>query len=365
MELLKYCSQRICDSPFDNRKHWIPAAIGAAAAIGSALLTNKSNKDLAKQTYQQQQQYNNWLLRNQTQETVRDLRSAGLNPAFMNGAQMANTPSPPSYEVPQMQSPVDLSSAMMFGQVAAQTENLHANSKKTAADALLASEQAEALKIENARKRVEDKNTAAWLQEHQYDNINLEEWFALHPDELPSAVSVSVAGASGALTAQQRIKEFQRSSQDVDVNEIRNNLEKMITDGQIRNPKVMKALINMPYREYKQLGKIIKNTVEDTLLKQKQSDMLDVEKMQAELEYEITQDSNINQYIDKLFDGDFSMKDLTKVLVMALLGGFGKLNFAPIGTRKTSSNNTGSVTSHSTVSSRSNSTVHVYPHSPR
>lgn len=126
MELLKYCSQRICDSPFDRRKHWIPAAIAAAASIGSALLTNKSNKDLAEKTYQQQQDYNNWLLRNQTQESVKDLRAAGLNPAFMNGAQMANTPSPPSYEVPQMQSPIDFGSAMLFGQIAAQTRKTNA-----------------------------------------------------------------------------------------------------------------------------------------------------------------------------------------------------------------------------------------------
>ena len=348
-----------------REKCWIPAAIAAAGSIASTLLANKASKDNAKEGYEMQKDYANWLLRNQTQESVKDLRAAGLNPAFMNGSQLANTPDAPQYQVPEVKSPIDFGSAMMFGQVAAQTENLHANSKKTAADALLATEQAEALKIENARKRVEDKNTAAWLQEHQFDNINLEDWFSLHPDQLPSAVSVSVAGASGALSAQQRIKEFERAKQDVDINDVRNNLEKMISNGQIKDPRVMQALIRMPYAEYRQLMNVCNNVIQHTELMKKQGAMLDVEKLQTELEIEISRDSNINQYIDKLFDGDFSMKDLTKVLVMALLGGFGKLNFAPIGTRKTSSNNVGSVTSSSTVSSRSNSTVHVYPHSPR
>ena len=345
------------------QKHWIPAAISAAASIASTILSNKMSKDNARDAYNAQKDYSQWLLRNQTQESVKDLRAAGLNPAFMNGAQLANTPDQPQYDVPNVQSPIDFGSAMMFAQVAAQTENLQVSSEKARQDAQLVHEQAEALKIENARKRVEDKNTAEYLQSQQ-DYSNIEEWLTLHPNELPETVAINVAGASGALSAKQRIKEYERAVQDVSINDVRNNLEKMITDGQIHDTKVMRALVQMPYQEYRNLMNVTNNVIRDTLNKVKQGELLDIEKMQAQLDYEITQDSNINQYIDKLFDGDFSMKDLTKVLVMAILGGFGKLNFAPIGSRKTSSNNVGSVTSNSTVSSRSNSTVHVYPHRP-
>ena len=192
------------------QKNWIPAAIAAAGSIASTILSNKMSKDNARDAYNAQKDYSQWLLRNQTQESVKDLRAAGLNPAFMNGAQLANTPDQPQYDVPNVQSPIDFGSAMMFAQVGAQTENLQASSEKARQDAQLVHEQAEALKIENARKRVEDKNAAEYLQSKQ-DYSNIEEWLKLHPNELPDMVAINVAGASGALSAKQRIKEYERA----------------------------------------------------------------------------------------------------------------------------------------------------------
>ena len=107
----------------------IPALIGALGAIGSTMLTNHANKANALQGYEMQKDYNNWLLLHQTQERVKDARSAGLNPAFMNGSQLGGTPPPPSYTPPTYNSPLDLSSAMMFGKVASDTRLTNAQAR--------------------------------------------------------------------------------------------------------------------------------------------------------------------------------------------------------------------------------------------
>lgn len=45
---------------------------------------------------QKSRDYNTWLLQNETQMKASDARKAGLNPAFMNGSVLSNTPSPSS-----------------------------------------------------------------------------------------------------------------------------------------------------------------------------------------------------------------------------------------------------------------------------
>lgn len=341
----------------------IPALIGAAGAIGGALLSNHLNRRNADYAFDKQKAYNNWLLGNQTQKQVQDLRSAGINPAFMNGSQLGNTPSPPSYDTPTMQSPIDLSSAMMFGQVGAQTDNLNAS-------ALFIREQAEAQRIENERSRQEDIESARLINENEKSVSvgDLDEWVKNHPNEVPETILIPSKGAKGILSARRRFKEYERQIQDVSINDVRNHLETMVTNGQITNPDVIQALVQMPYREFDNLVNVTKKVVEETKNVTKQGELLDIEKVSAELEMQIRQDSNIFQYIDKFWPGDSVLKDICKASVLIFMGIFGKLNFAPIGTRKTSSSNTNSSnvnsTSHSTVNSKSRSTVHVYPHAP-
>ena len=147
MDILKYCSERICDSPFDIRKHIAPL-VGAALVSGaSTLLTNEMNRANARYSFNKQKDYNNWLLGHQTQSEVADARMAGLNPAFMNGSQLGSAPSPPSYDTPEFENPFDLSNLMMFEKVAADTEMSKAN-------AAYMNEQAEGLRIENERMKV-------------------------------------------------------------------------------------------------------------------------------------------------------------------------------------------------------------------
>ena len=360
MDILKYCSERICDSPFDIRKHIAPL-VGAALVSGaSTLLTNEMNRANARYSFNKQKDYNNWLLGHQTQSEVADARMAGLNPAFMNGSQLGSAPSPPSYDTPEFENPFDLSNLMMFGKVAADTEMSKAN-------AAYMNEQAEGLRIENERKKVEDKEVADYLNE-SVSFADVDKYLKEH-GELPSTVIIGSKGATGRLSAKQRIKQYEAQVQDVSITAVRNEFESMVTNAQISNPQVMAAIEDMPYRSWVALVHQTANVMASTSNLQKEGEILNIEKVTAQLEQDIQRDSNIFQYIDKLFNGDFEWKDLAKVAVMMFMGAFGKMNFAPIGTRKTSSSNMNSSnvnsTSNSTVNSTSRSSVHVFPHYPQ
>lgn len=331
MELLKYCSQRICDSPFDKRKHWIPAAIAAAASIGSALLTNKSNKDLAEKTYQQQQEYNNWLLRNQTQENVKDLRSAGLNPAFMNGAQMGNTPAPPSYDTPELKSPIDLQSAMMFSNLVAQTRKINAEAENQ--------ELLNADKIKKNEVVAHEYDDSVWLLDGKPISDEEANRLMISPDsdkKLPDFVirPYPSKGAEGRLQGEQLLKRWDKEVSDINVSMLQNELQNMVTKGQISNPDVLTALEEMPYRVYSELLSRTENTVKDSLKKQaetsnlgKEGLILDVQKAILDIQKQITEDSNIYQYINKIGNGTFTLTDALKVVVMGFVGLLQRFSF--------------------------------------
>ena len=110
---------------------WIPSAIAAGASVVSSVMTNNANKNAAQNAFNQERDYSRWLLRNQTQEKVRDLRSAGLNPAFMNGSQLGAAPPSPTYSPPSFGAPADLSTAILGGmRVDAEVNNIKANTAK-------------------------------------------------------------------------------------------------------------------------------------------------------------------------------------------------------------------------------------------
>ena len=332
MEICKYFNQRIVDSPFDSRKHWIPAAIAAAASIGSAILSNNQNKKMASDAFNREKDYSTWLLRNQTQESVKDLRAAGLNPAFMNGSQLANTPSTPQYDTPSVQSPLDFGSALLFSQVAART-------RKDNADA------------ENQELLNEDKKKRNEVVAHEYDEgvwmldgkpISEEEAnrIMLSPGSdktLPDFIirPYPEKGAEGRLQGEQLLKRWDKEVSDINVSMLQNQLQEMVTKGQITNPNVLEALENMPYRVYGELVAKIDNIVKDTLKKQsettnlgKQGLILDVQKTLLDLEKQITEDSNIYQYINKIGQGTFTLNDALKVIVMGFVGLLQRFNFS-------------------------------------
>lgn len=303
-------------------KCWIPAAIAAAGSLVSTLLTNSENKRIAKEGYDMQKDYSNWLLRNQTQESVKDLRAAGLNPAFMNGSQLANTPDQPQYDVPNVQSPFDFGTSLMLGQAIA-------NARKANADA-------EAQELLNEDKKEKNKVLA-----HQYDEsvwmvdgkpISDEEATRLlnSPDgQLPDFVirPYPSKGSEGRMQGEQTLQRWKKEVSDINLSMVQNQLNEMVSKGQIQNPEVLESLENMPYRAYKELiaktdnlvKESVKMSTENENLK-KQGAILDTQKLITDLEYQIMKDSNLYQYVNKAFDGDATFKDALKAIAMAFVG---------------------------------------------
>lgn len=113
-DISRYCNDRIVDNPFVSEKKIWPAIIGAVAAIGSALLSNKSTHDANKanqkineqqiesseKRLKDEQEYNNFLLNNQKQMQMNDAKQAGINPAFAGGNLVGGMSSSPSVPVP-------------------------------------------------------------------------------------------------------------------------------------------------------------------------------------------------------------------------------------------------------------------------
>lgn len=296
-----------------------PAIVSSAASLVGTIYSNESKKSESRRAFNAEKDFSTWLLRNQTQEKVRDMRSAGLNPAFENGSQLGASPSSPSYNPAQIEAPDFTNSFLWSRQLSdIQLQNAQKN------DLIQSAEQKrldnERQQIENARLRSEDKNAAQYLREHAIDFETLDGWFDTHPNELPDAIAIADVGASGALSAKQKIAEYERIVQDVDVNEFRNRLEKLVLTGQINEPKVVQALEYMPLYAYRELVAKTRNVLQSTKNLNKEGEILDIRKVTEQLEQDITRDSNINQYVNKLFSGDFTMSDFVKLIIRAFSG---------------------------------------------
>lgn len=103
---------------------------GIANQIGQEK-ENQRARDYNSKEAQKARDYNTWLLQNETQLKAQDARSAGLNPAFMNGAVLSNTPSPSNSPTsPSTTMPIDPQLILSNRLLAAQTENVEAMTSK-------------------------------------------------------------------------------------------------------------------------------------------------------------------------------------------------------------------------------------------
>lgn len=103
---------------------------GIANQIGQEK-ENERARQYNSEEAQKARDYNTWLLANQTQLKAQDARSAGLNPAFMNGSILGSTPSVPSSPTsPNTYYPIDPTLILQSGLIKAQTQNVESQTKK-------------------------------------------------------------------------------------------------------------------------------------------------------------------------------------------------------------------------------------------
>lgn len=104
---------------------------------------NQKAREYNSQEAQKSRDYNTWLLQNETQLKARDARSAGLNPAFLNGSVLSNTPSPTTAPTsPNTFYPIDPQMVLSNDLLRAQAQNVDAQTNKV-------KEETERQKIEN------------------------------------------------------------------------------------------------------------------------------------------------------------------------------------------------------------------------
>lgn len=298
--------------PYRPQNKCIAPAVGAALISAGAQVVNSmmqnhaNNRALAEQ--QKARDYNTWLTQNAPILKAQGMRGAGLNPAFENGSQLGSTPSPTYPNVPNTIQPLD---PMTLSNLAL----MSAEARKNNADA-------ENQEIENDRKRAEDETySQRYFDPDEHIEIaDLDSWLQEHPGKMPEMVRVSSKGAKGRFDAKREVNKYRDEVSKVNASVVKNTLETMVANQQIKDPLTVLALSKLPEASYNKLLKEAKTLVSQAKYYDSASGKFKAEEALIKLEEQLKHDNNIMPYIDKAFNGDFSLKDLAKVIILGIMG---------------------------------------------
>lgn len=334
----------------------IVSAAGSAIAGGAnALSTNAANKrTIANQNelWEKQKAYQNWLNANGALIQKQSMQRAGFNPnAEFGTSANLQAPTPQKSDI----QPTDYSLLSSVGsdvaQMIQQQPVVDATVQKTNADAQLTKANADYQNIVNDRLRSEDAT---------YHN----EYNAINPPQDGSIPETIVTPANkGTFDALRAINQYKGELSDIDARTAQNALAKNVAQMQLNNPKVVDALVRMPFREFRKLFYETLDIMEDINLKKAQTSYYDSQTALNQLEEEITRNSNIHEMITKYL-GDGATADFAHVMVLLLGSLTGNMRFGANVSKfsgKTKSTNTN--TTNSSVRTSSTSVNHNYNHS--
>ena len=267
----------------------IPIAM-AAAPIGSSIYntlsgsrTNKKALENQDKLYAQQKAQQDYLNANGALIKRQSMERAGLNPNADYGYSpnlTASTPTPAQLSAPQFNP--DMSTVMSMLQLMQQKPVSEAQARQTNADA-------EAQELQNDITKAEigaNPGGVADIGERNYQ--------------------ISVANFQSML-----------QKQNADMAEDR--LRQMVADGQFENPKVAKALLEMPYRQYRYLINQSKDLLADVAEKKANQGFLESKTATEDLERKITENSNLMELIDKYIP-EGGLRDLAHLVVILFSG---------------------------------------------
>lgn len=322
------------DSPF----FWwaIPAAMAAGSAISALSSSSANDKNVeAQERINKQNIENQWkmfgaqnvrqdyLNANQALIHRQSLQRAGINinsdfGGFPNVSTNAITNAESKAPIVNPILPSDL--GVQMAQMIQQTPLVEAQARKTNADA-------DAQEILNDRERSVDKGINKFI----HDNLDTGDVADLEGIEVKGGNGITYN--KGTLQAQQLTREWQSRLKELDKNDIRNVLEKLVTEEQLKDNRTVQALRDMPYYELQRLSREI-----DVLIKQPdvmdsvisynfaQAHNADTQSSLNELEEEITRNTNINELIHKYL-GDGALADFAQVFVMIVGALTGNMRF--------------------------------------
>ena len=292
----------------------IPALIAAGSAVMNHVLQRNENdtaRSFDAREAQKQRDYTTFLLENGAALKASGMRQAGLNPAFENGSQMGSTPTPSSSPTsPNSIQPLDPMALSNVALMAAQARKDNA--------------EAENQEIENKRKKVEDTthNFAYYDPDTHIEISDLPSWMHDNPDKIPDTIKLAPhsEGATGRFKARREINEFRKEVSETNTKVVQNIIEQMVAEQRLKDPMTILALSRMPEATYDKLLRECKTLVAQEKYYDSASGKFNSEAVLIDLEKQLKEDNNIMPYVDKAFNGDFSLKDLAKVLILAIMG---------------------------------------------
>ena len=308
-----------------------PLFWGAIASGASSLIGSFVNNEMQKETNQQMidNQWQMFRAQNERQDYLNDnqdlikrnsLKKAGMNVnAEFGGYPNLNTNaiSQPQLGSPQMDGATLANLMQQAPLIEAQTRQINAD--------------AERQEILNAREHSIDSG----LRKYILDNLNTD---AI--DDLDGTLldNVDVQGNAkglnaGTFEAQKRIREYKSELLQLDKNDVKNIFDKLVTDAQLKDDKVIKAVRKMPYYDYLKLSRecalLLKEKDVQVALSGYYKAAAKNQDAQAELsllEREIQENTNIAEIIHKYL-GDGPISDAAMLLVTVFGAVTGQMHF--------------------------------------
>lgn len=313
---------------------------------------NKQNIENQWRLFHAQNNRQDYLNANQDLIKRQSLQRAGLNlwSEFGGNPNLStNTVAQPEQRtVPKVAPQFDTAFAQMLQQqplVEAQARQLNAD--------------AEHQEILNEREHSVDKG----LRKYILDNLNTDEIsnFGGTPLDNVDVQGFAKGINAGTFEAQKRIREYKSELKELDKNDVKNVLDKLVSDKQLNDNNVIKALQKMPYFEYLKLSRecsvlLKEKDVQINLAKyyEAAAKNQDAQAELSKLEKEIQENTNIAEMIHKYL-GDGPLSDVAMLLVTIFGAVTGQMHF---GYNRSSSKSSSNVTSNS----HSTSVSDVYTH---
>ncbi len=349
--------------PHRNKPHiWSAIASGAASLLSSFVNnemqkeTNQQMIDNQWQMFRAQNERQDYLNENQDLIKRNSLKRAGMNV----NAEFGGYPNLNTNAVSQPQLGVSQIDGATLANLMQQAPLIEAQARKLNADA-------ESQEILNEREHSIDKG----LRKYVLDNLNTDNIVGLDGTLLDNVdVQGSAKGINaGTFEAQKRIREYKSELLQLDKNDVKNVLDKLVSDKQLKDNNVIKALQKMPYYDYLKLSRecavlLKEKDVQSNLAKYYEAAAKNQD-AQAELsllEKDIQENTNIAEIIHRYL-GDGPLSDAAMLLVTIFGAVTGQMHF---GYNRSKSNSTSksesNVTSNSHSTSNNVSHVHTYKH---
>lgn len=263
---------------------------------------NEKNRDFQSHMLDRQQLFQNELNSNSALVQRQSLERAGLNPNLMSGAPPYGSASVLGDSTSQQAPQVDPS---VFNVIAQMQQN------QPLVDAQTRKENAEAERMEIENKNLKSENAT-------YENIDnvLKEFSS---DGFTSGVLpevVVIPKNKGWFTAMRNINEFRGEKSDISFKLVHNELNRMVAQGQIKDPKTIESLRDLPYWTTQKLMEETQLAIAHASESRANKEYIDSNKAYVDLKKRLEEDNNIMPYIDKIFQGEFNFESFVKMLVL-------------------------------------------------